>query len=573
MKRLKHICIAVITLTTILSCSKSFLEPNPQGELTFPQVESREGVEGLLIGSYSMLNGNIEGLWASFSSAPSQWLFGDVAADNAHKGSNNGDQPNMNFIEQNRPTSTNDQLEVAWNRFYEGITRCNNTLRVLADLQAGDDEKFDEERAVQIQGETRLLRAHYYFMLKRLFVNVPWVDEGVTSTEDAANTPNDSDISPMIEEDLRFAIENLTEEKYNGEVGRVNLPVAQAYLGKFLLYQQRHDEALPFLQAVIDSKPDLAGLSFTDNYDITAENGPESIFEVQHGLNPDGSGDNANTGDMLNFFYGNAPINCCGFLQPSFDLVNAFRVDDDGLPMLDGSYRDDPYLSDFGLTGSDKSNYQVDRTLRVDPRLDYTVGRRGVPFRDWGTMPGDAWIRDPGFAGPFVGIKHTIEQAQFAGNTVAGTVQVTGLNVKIIRLADVYLMAAECKVELGDLPGALELVNAVRSRAANLAPKVAGGSPVADYDVQPYQSFPNAEYARNAVRFERRLELALEGHRFYDLVRWGVAQQVLDSYSGFEGGYLSISRNLSFQPQNEYYPIPQTELDRSGGILTQNSGY
>lgn len=572
MKSFKYTLLGLSLAATILSCSKSFLEQNPQGELTYPQIESREGVEGLLIGSYGMLNGNIEGLWASFASAPSQWLLGEVAADNAHKGSNNGDQPNMNLIEQHQPTSTNDNLQVLWNRSFEGISRCNNTLRILAILQAGSGDKFEEDRALQIQAEVRFLRAHYYFMLKRIFVNVPWVDEN-TTTDDAIATPNDTDVNPQIEADLQFATQNLTTDKYNGEVGRVNLTAAQAYLGKFLLYQKRYDEALPLFESVMAARPAIQGLSFTDNFDISRENGPESIFAVQHGLNPDGTGDNANTGDMLTFFYGSAPISCCGFFQPSFDLVNSFRVDGSGHPFLDGSYQDNPYLSDFKLSGAAKTGYQVDRNLSVDPRLDYTVGRRGVPFRDWGIMPGDAWIRDPNFAGPFVAMKQTIEQAQFTGNTVAGTPQVTALNVNIIRLADVYLMAAECQVEAGNLAGAMELVNAIRERAAKLSPKMANGAPVAKYQVLPYASFPNVEYARNAVRFERRLELALEGHRFYDLVRWGIAKQVIDSYSSFEGEYLDISSGINFQPRNEYYPIPQTEIDQSGGSLKQNEGY
>lgn len=570
MRRIKYFVYATLVFSAF-SCSKSFLERNPQAELTYPQIESKDGVEGLLIGAYGLLNGNIDGTWGNYASAPSQWLLGEVAADNAHKGSNNGDQPNMNLIEQHKPTSTNDNLQVLWNRSYEGIVRCNNTLRMLAQLQAGSGDKFDETRAAQIQGETRFLRAHYYFLLKRVFVNVPYVDETIAAA-DATSLPNDTDVNPKIEEDLKFAVENLGE-KYNGEKGRVDKAAAQAYLGKFLLYQKRYAEALPLLQAVIDAKPNLQSLAFTDNFDIAKENGPESVFAVQHAINPDGTGDNSNVGDMLNFFYGSAPISCCGFFQPSFDLVNAYQVTEAGLPKLDGTYRDTPYLSDFGLSGDDKANYTVNKNLAVDPRLDYTVGRRGVPFRDWGLMPGDAWIRDPGFAGPFVGMKHTIERSQFASNTVAGTQQITGLNVNVIRLADVYLMAAECQVELGNLGGALTLVNAVRERAALLAPKQVNGQNIAAYNVKPYPSFADAEYARNAVRFERRLELALEGHRFYDLVRWGIAKDVLESYSGFEGKYLSISRNIAFQPQNDYYPIPQDEIDRSGGVLKQNTGY
>lgn len=242
--------------------------------------------------------------------------------------------------------------------------------------------------------------------------------------------------------------------------------------------------------------------------------------------------------------------------------------------MLDGSYRNNPYKSDFGLSGGAKTNYEVDRTLSVDPRLDYTVGRRGVPYHDWGVMPGDGWLRDPAFGGPFVGYKHMIDQADFPGNTQSGGVNyVTSLNVNIIRLADVYLMAAEAAAETGDLNYALERVNDVRLRAANLPRKTVGGTPVANYNVQPYASFPDLEFARSAIRFERRLELALEGHRFFDLVRWGIAKETLEAYSTFEGSIISAYGGLTFEDRDTYFPIPQDQIDRSGGALVQNSGY
>src|SRR5699024_3547779 len=240
--------------------------------------------------------------------------------------------------------------------------------------------------------------------------------------------------------------------------------------------------------------------------------------------------------------YGSAPVNCCGFFQPSFDLVNAFRVNSSGLPMLDKSYRNDPYLWDFGLSGSVKDSYKVDRSLAVDPRLDYTVGRRGVPFLDWGSMGGDVWIRDAASAVPFVAQKVMINVADFPGNTASGEPYMTALNVNIIRLADVYLMAAECAAKTSDLPRALELVNAVRERAAALPHPEIDGAPVAAYDVKSYEAsdFSSESAAMEAIRMERRLELALEGHRFFDLVRWGIAKEVLESYSEFEGELLSL---------------------------------
>jgi hypothetical protein len=570
MKNFKYIFL-ILCSCSLIACKKDFLERNPQGEIKGDQLVTQDGVEGLLIGAYSMLNGNVNGQFGTYGSAPSQWLFGEVASDNAHKGSSNGDQPNMNLIEQHSPTSTNDNLSVLWNNAFEGIQRCNNTLKILNELQSGSTGKLDDARAKEVQAEARLLRAHYYFFLVRVFKSVPWVTEATSSTTVA----NDKDIYPEITADLQFAAGNLGNAKPRGQAGRVDKYIAQAYLGKVLLYQKKYAEAYEQLNAVILGKPDLLGLPFTDNFDITKENGPESLFAVQHAVGTDGTaGDNGNVGDILNFPYGTGlPITCCGFFQPSVDLANAFKVDASGLPLLDGSYRNTPYKSDFGLTAAEKSAYQLDRTLALDPRIDYTIGRRGVPFRDWGVMAGDTWIRDVTNGGPFVAYKNVIEASQVSSGSAPGNTNITGLNVNLIRLADVYLMAAECQVELGGLDRALTLVNKVRQRAGLLAPKTVNGVPVASYRIGLYPSFSGTDYARNAVRFERRLELAMEGHRFFDLVRWGIAKQTLESYFSFESNYFNYLKGISIEPRDDYFPLPQDQIDRSQGVLKQSPSY
>ncbi len=570
MKRIYYLSIAAFILLTA-SCSKGFLEQEPQGQLTSPQLSNPQGVEALLIGAYGLMNGNINGTWGNYAPAPSMWLFGEVAADDAHKGSSSTDQSYMNEIEHHTLTTTNDNLSITWHNYYEGIIRCNNTLSFLAQVQAGSGDKVADDRAIVIQAEARMLRAHYYFLLYRLFVHIPYVDE-TTSGADAATVKNDQDVMPNIIADLQFAITNLPEVQ--GEVGRCNKIAAEAYLGKVYLYQKQYAQALDLFKTVIAAKPALATLPFQNNFNITTENGPESIFTAQDVINSDGTGDNANVGDMLSGFYGTAPVNCCGFSQPSIDLVNSYKVDANGLPYLDDSYRTNPYTSDMSLTGAAKDNYKVDQTIAFDPRLDYTVGRRGVPFRDWGVMPGDPWIRDPAYAGPFVGYKARINQADFTGNTVSGGLYITGLNINIIRLADVYLMAAECAIETSDLASALTWVNAVRARAATLPVVSVNGTPAAAYKVGLYPSFLSADYARSAVRFERRLELAMEGQRFFDLVRWGIAKTTIESYSAFEGQFLPNNKGITFDDnKNTYYPIPQTEIDKSNSALTQNSGY
>jgi hypothetical protein len=568
MKNFKYIIIAAFLCTTV-SCKKSFIEANPQGELIVENLVTQDGVEALLTGAYGLLNGNVNGTWGNYGAAPSQWLFGEVASDNAHKGSSNGDQPNMNLIEQHSPTSTNDNLANIWDRCFEGIQRTNNTLRVLATLQSGSTGKFSDARAAEIQGEARLLRAHYYFFLVRVFKSVPYISE---TTTDAA-VDNTADIYPNIVTDLTFASANLPTTKPKSQVGRVDKYIAQAYLGKVLLYQKKYVEAYAQLNAVIAAKPDLVSLPYTDNFDIEKENGPESVFAVQHAVGTDGTaGDNGNVGDMLNFPYA---VACCGFYQPTIDLANAFKVDAAGLPLLDGSYRTNPYVSDLGLTGTAKTNYQVNTALALDPRIDYTLGRRGVDYRKgYGPMPGDSWIRDAGNAGPFVVVKNVLDQGQITAGTAPGSTNVTGLNVNIIRLADIYLMAAECAIENGDVGRALELVNKVRARAALLPAKtVAGGGAAAAYKVSPYPAFPSADYARNAVRMERRLELAMEGHRFFDLVRWGIAKQTLESYFNFEGGYFNYLKGITIETRDDHFPLPQDQIDRSKGILKQSPGY
>lgn len=573
MKKINHIIFGMMLLSAV-GCKKDFLEKRPQGELSQEQLTNQKGVEATLTGAYALLNGNLNGTWGNYASGPSQWLLGEVTSDNAHKGSDAGDQPNMNALERHAPTSTNDNLSTLWTRCFEGIQRCNSTLRILAALQGGSGEKFPEQRAAEIQAEARFLRGHYYFFLARAFKNVPLILE--TTTDPAVD--NTADIYPAIVEDFTFAAANLGTTKPLDQVGRVDKVAAQAYLGKVLLYQKKYAEALTNFTAVMAARPDITTLDYKANFDITRENGPESIFAVQHAVGTDGSGgDNGNVGDMLNYPYGgSSKTSCCGFFQPSIDLANSFRVTAAGIPMIDGSYRTNPFKSDFGLTTAEKAAYQVERSLLVDPRMDYTLGRRGVPYRDWGVMQGDPWIREVTTGGPFVPYKNSIEFAEFTNGTAPGSTNVNGLNVNVIRLADVYLMAAECQVELGNLAEALRLVNAVRARAAQLpvaTDKAVGGAPAATYRVNPYPAFSSQTYARDAVRFERRLELAMEGHRFYDLVRWGILKTTLESYSAFEGQFLATSRGITIGDEDNYFPIPQEQLDRSNGVLKQNPGY
>ncbi len=562
MKRNKLMILLGAGMLLVTSCGKEFLQKLPQGQLSEPQVGNKDGVEGALIGAYSILNGNVSGTWGNYASAPSQWLFGEVASDNAHKGSELTDQTPMNMIETYNAISTNDNLSQMWQVYFEGILRCNNTLKLLAADQAGPKE-ISAERAKEIEAEAKMLRGHYNFFLWRIFKNVPIITEAITTAE-AQTIPNDKDITPTIEEDFKFAVANLPATKIKDEFGRMDKNAAKAYLGKLYLYQKKYAQALTLFKEVMAGK-DITTMPYWNNFDVTKENGPEVVMVAKHAINSNGAADNSNVGDMLSGLYGSSPVGCCGFYQPTIDLVNSFQVDANGLPLSTTAYRATPYLSDLK---NPTDSYALDVTLKFDPRLDYTVGRRGVSYLDYGIMPGNAWIRDAKYAGPFVTIKTMIPVAQFATNAGPGANYLTGLDVNIIRLADVWLMAAECEVEANNLPGALKLVNDIRKRAATLPAKKTGtGANAAAYNVKPYPSFANQADARTAVRTERRIELAMEGHRFFDLVRWGVAKSVLESYSSFEGTYLPAYKGLTFSANSEYWPVPQVEIDRSNGAL------
>ena len=308
------IIIGSLLLTS--SCGKKFLETDPQATISESQLISSKGVESALIGAYGLMNGNISGTWGNYASAPSQWLFGEVASDNAHKGSTSGDQISMNDIELHHPNSANDQIPTMWTNYYEGIARCNTTLGLLKKLQSGStSDKLSDTRAKEVEAEAKVLRAHYYFYLWRVFKKIPYIDETMTTAQAKAVTNDTTTAITKIITDLQFAVANLTYSKPLGDIGRADKFAAESYLGKVYLYQKKYSDALPLFKDVITNKPALTTLDYRNNFSISAQNGPEAIFTCENIINSDGSGDNANVGDMLSGLYGSAPVSCCGFYQ------------------------------------------------------------------------------------------------------------------------------------------------------------------------------------------------------------------------------------------------------------------
>jgi tetratricopeptide (TPR) repeat protein len=567
----------LLMMLIVFGCKDSFLEVPPTGQLTNAQLSSKAGLEGSLVGVYSMLNGRGFDRLASSSN----WVWGSVLGGEANKGTNAGDYSAINPIQRFEVQTTAGELNASWNTKYEGISRANSVLRLLATASA-DVTAADKAR---LSGESRFLRGHYYFELKRLFNNVPFVDETVDYGTGIDKVSNATDIWPKIEADFKYAYDNLPEAQT--AKGRANKWAAAAYLAKAYLYQKKYAEAKTLFDLVIANGKTSGGKKFglvpkyADMFNAANDNHEESIFSIQSSANT-GSTNNANWDDDLNYPYNtgsNGPGNCCGFFQPSFELGNSFRTDAKGLPLLDGSYNTDANAlkTDYGILSS--AAFAPDAN-NLDPRIDHSIGRRGIPYLDWQDHPGNDWIRDQGYAGPYSPKKYIYYKSQ-EGSLTDGSSWTRGyatMNHLIIRYADVLLMAAECEIEVGSVEKAREYVNLVRARAANADGFVKkNGANAAKYVISTYTTaWSDKVAARTAVQFERKLELSGEGHRFFDLVRWGVASTALNSYLTYEGKKLTTALGGAkfTASKNEYLPIPQTQIDLVGkDILKQNAGY
>jgi starch-binding outer membrane protein, SusD/RagB family len=630
MKKLQisRLLIVFFTVMVIPSCNEEFLEVKPNGSLSEHVLANKEGLETVLIGAYSMLDG-VSANGFGWEAATSNWLYGSVLAGEANKGSDAGDASDMNSMINYSTTAENAYLNVKWRSVYEGVSRSNAVLVVLESAT-----EINEEDRIQYTAEARALRGFYHFEAKRMWNMVPYVDETLINQQVA----NDKDIWPMIESDFEYAYNNLPVSM--DAIGRINKWVAGAFLSKVYIYQKKFDEALPILKAIIDEGQNPLGVKYAllpkygDVFDIVNRNSSEAVFTVQYSVNDGSGGWNGGWGEVLNFPYksGGSPGGCCGFFQPNHEFVNSFRTES-GLPLPEWSYNtaanalpaddgvnassqwlsgkiyyegefvtrveaSEPYrdrvyraIDDMDGIGwepvpadTDPLNnpstwklvYLEPSTTAVDPRLDWTVGRRGLPYLDWGDHTGSDWIRDPTYGGPFTPKKQVYKKSQEGVYTEVGnwTAGWTANGYRMIRFAEILLLAAECEIEVGSLEQARTYVNMVRERAANPEGfvKNADNSDAANYEISPYPaaSFATKENARKALYFERKLELGMEGHRFFDLARWGKAKEEIDNFLAYERiKRPSMYEQVIFEEADIYFPIPQRQIDLSAGKLVQ----
>jgi starch-binding outer membrane protein, SusD/RagB family len=561
----------VLTLGVTGSCDESFLDQPPQGSYAYPSLTTQAGVEGMLINAYASLHGPA-GTWYT---TPINWVWGSVTSDEAYKGSEKIDQADVNPIQRFEVLPSNPLVRDKWNSIYNAIARANQVLQVLQDATGISDTDI-----ARITAEARFLRGLSHLEAVKLYGNVPYVDE----LETEFKVPNDAPIWDKIEADFSFAYTTLPGTM--SAVGRANKWAAAAYLAKTYMFESKFAQAKPLLEEIIAQGTTSAGVKYglhakyNDNFTIANENGKEAVFGMQFSVN-DGSTTNGNYEMTLAY---PAPIftGCCGFYQPSQNLVNSYKTDANGLPLLD-TFNDTDVANDEGLTSAQPF---VEYTGTLDPRLDWTVGRRGIPYLDYGDHPGLNWIRDIGFSGPYSPKKNVFsvaERDEKLGGAAGWGWNNNAKNFILVRFADVILWHAECEAEIGSLAAATADVNMIRTRAANPAGFVRegnspAGAPAANYLIGNYPTFASKDAALKAIRFERKLELAMEGHRYFDLVRWGIAEQVMDAYLAKEGTKrIEMLGGADFKPRNVHMPIPEDAINRSAvngqPTLTQNDGY
>ena len=572
MKKILYSVLTVLALVGTTSCSDFLDDQKPQGVLDSDMVKEPSNVDNLVISAYAVFT-TAEDVNSSFS----MWNF-DVRSDDAYKGGNgtsDGDVFHQLEIEQGVLT-TNWNINDMWVRLYNCISRVNSAISVLE--TTSDSYQLKDQRL----GEMKFLRAYAHFLLKRLYKNIPFIMDANLKQEDyntLSNTEFNNDEGwQQIINDVEYAYSVLPVKQT--DKGRPSKAAAAAFLTKAYLYKAyRQDDPSSnqvtsinredLLKVIEYSNPDIysAGgfdleADFHNNFrpETQYENGVESIWAMQYSIN-----DGTKNGN-LNWSYGLIVPNIpgvtdggCDFYKPSQNLVNASRTDPDGHPFIDTF-----------------NNKDYDLTQYADPRLFLTVGLTGLPYEFNSKYMMDAsstWSRSNGLYGYYVTLKQNVDPD--CGYMVKGSWWGTPMNRIVFRYADVLLERAEAYAQLNETGEAIKLVNKIRLRAKQSTGMIANYP--SDYGVKFNISTYNGSYSQEdalkIVKMERRLEMGMESERFFDLVRWGEAEKVLNKYFAEETNNCSIYGEAHFTAnKNEYLPIPFSQVAASDGHYTQNIG-
>ena len=573
---IKFIC-AICAICGLMSCSDFLEEQVPQATLTQDEVKKPEYIDNVLISAYAGLV-SIEDMNSSFS----LWNY-DTRSDDAYVGGSNfSDGEPFHVLEKHVGVLTTDwPYNDIWNRFYKYLSRVNLSLDILADA--------DQENAIiqQRTAEMKFLRAYGHFQLKRLFKKIPFVNKPNMEEDDYNNLSNTEYTNDegwqQIINDLEDAYAVLPTTQV--EKGRPTKAACAAFLAKASLYKAYRQDDVNTNQVTGVNDADLqkvveyTNASLYNGYGLEPdlhnnfrpeeqyENGKESLWAIQYSKN-DGT-----VYGNLNFSY-RLIVPCipkvhdsgCDFYKPSHNLVSAYRTNSDGLPLLDNFAEKD---------------YTVGSVETVDPRLFVTVGVPGTPYMFNTTFmisETNAWSRSGGMYGYFVSLKQNVDPALTDNYLYLCDSQwASSMNRVVFRYADVLLMRAEALAQLGQISEAIALVNQVRERAANMTTTSIVSTYPNKYGVHfavgKYSGSYSKEEAIKIIKMERRLELAMESERFFDLVRWGDAATVLNRYYTTESEKMNFLKGGAFTAnKNEYLPIPWEQLSASNGHYTQNCG-
>ena len=577
-KKLAAACFVCCGITAALTSCNDFIDVDPKGVISEGLAMSQP--DEMVTAAYAKLGDD----WYTYPF--NLWPYGDVSSDDAMKGGSGTTDTNYHPVEvwSTLTASTPDHMDELWYHFYCSISRCNRALVSLAEHASTMDEQTRKIR----EGEVRFLRAHFYFKLVQLWNQVPWIDEEAYNNHTEEQRPNDEftheELMEKIIADFKAAYDVLPTQQQEG--GRANKIAAAAYLAKCYLtmaWGNGYEEATgvghinkQYMQEVVKYTNDVKNSQygyledFGDIFLPEYKNSKESVFAVQHS---DYQDDNtlygrANWSNMLN---GCWQMWSCGwdFHKPTQNLVNAFKTRD-GLPMFD----------DYNNTTAYPIN-GVPNAQKWDPRLFHTVGMPTFPYKYEAefTMTKDN-SRTPNTYGYYASLKEVPQRSK--GETFDNPWQAFAMNDYVLRYTDVMLMRAEALIETGSLEEARTIINDIRQRAKNsVAKHIAYAADLCVIALYPATYFSTQEQARKCLQWERRLEMAMEGGRYFDLRRWGIASKTLNAFFEKEKDvvydgqtYAQYYKDAHFTPaKNEYFPLPYIQLYYVPGLYTQNKGY
>ena len=578
----KLICtgVACCGLALMLTACSNFLDEQvPQGTLNEEEVKNPAYVDNVLVSAYAGLV-TIEDMNASFS----LWNY-DTRSDDAYVGgSDYSDGAPFHNLELATGVLTTDwPFSSIWSKLYQYLSRVNFCLNIL--ITADQSNAAIQERIAEMQ----FLRAYGHFQLKRLFKKIPFVNKPNLTDDDIKNISNTEYTNDegwqQIINDLEYAYNHLPVTQ--AQKGRPTKAAAAAFLAKVYLYKAYRQDDASTNQVTSINEDDLKkvidytslGLYQQAGCELESdlhnnfrpeefyENGKESIWAIQYSKEDGTLYGNLNFSNRLIPPELEGILGGCDFYKPSKNLVNAYVTDMDGHPTFTTS----------------EDVYEIGSSKTVDPRLFITVGMPGTQFMfnanaKYKIEATRRWSRSDGNYGYYISLKQCVDPDltdKYLFN--ADNQWASSMNRIVFRYADVLLMRAEAYAQLGQTEDAIKLVNQVRSRAKSMQSSsiVAKYSSTLNvhYNVKTYDGSYDKAETMKIVKMERRLELAMESERFFDLVRWGEAEKVINDF------YLNEKKSMKFiegahftANKNEYLPIPHEQMAASNGKYTQNCG-